>query len=111
MPKLDQVIHTIGLSEGSSVSLDDNNVTITNDAKAISREFRHPKVSVRISSSSVEVVCELPRRKDKAIAGTWAAHIRNMVKGVEEGFVKILSLKSESERKSERGDRGMVLVC
>ena len=86
MPKLHQVIHTIGLSEGSSVSLDDNNVTITNDAKAIYREFRHPKVSVRISSSSVEVVCELPRRKDKAIAGTWAAHIRNMVKGVEEGF-------------------------
>ena len=26
------------------------------------------------------------RTKEKALAGTWAAHLRNMVKGVDEGF-------------------------
>ena len=86
MPKLDMIVHKVDLSEGSSVSIDGYNVTISNDGNTISREFRHPKVSVRESEGSVEVFCDLPRRSEKAIAGTWAAHLRNMVKGVEEGF-------------------------
>ena len=86
MPKLDQIIHNIELSEGSGVSIDGNNVTISNEGKSITREFRHPKVSVQGASSSIKVICDLPRRADKAIAGTWAAHLRNMAKGVEEGF-------------------------
>ena len=86
MPKLDHVSHGIGLAEGSSASIADSVVTVSNDGKSLSREFRHPKVTVREADSGLEVFCDLPRRKDKAIAGTWAAHLRNMVKGVEEGF-------------------------
>ena len=86
MPKLDQIIHNIELSEGSNVSIDSYMVTISSEGKTISREFRHPKVSVSSSESSIQVNCDLPRRADRAIAGTWAAHLRNMVKGIEEGF-------------------------
>ena len=86
MPKLDQIIHNVALSEGSSVSIEDNSVTISSGGKTITREFRHPKVTVSSSESGILVACDLPRRADKAIAGTWAAHLRNMVRGVEEGF-------------------------
>ena len=30
--------------------------------------------------------CSLPRKKEKALVGTWAAHAKNMVVGVSEGF-------------------------
>ena len=30
--------------------------------------------------------CDLPRRKHKAIAGTWHAHLKNMVRGIDTGF-------------------------
>lgn len=86
MPKLDQIVHEINLSDDSSVNIDGFNVTISNGGKTVSREFRHPKVTIRNSHNTLEVYCNLPRRPDKAIAGTWAAHLRNMVKGVEEGF-------------------------
>ena len=86
MPKLDQIVHKINLSEDSSVNIDGFDVTISNGGKTVSREFRHPKVTIRNSHNTLEVHCNLPRRPDKAIAGTWAAHLRNMVKGVEEGF-------------------------
>ena len=86
MPRLDQIIHNIDLSEGSSVSIEGNSVTVSREGKTITREFRHPKVSVSSSESGILVACDLPRRADKAIAGTWAAHLRNMVRGVEEGF-------------------------
>lgn len=39
-----------------------------------------------LSPKSVRVFCYMPRRKDKALVGTWAAHINNMVKGVKYGF-------------------------
>ncbi|MEC7406438.1 MAG: 50S ribosomal protein L6 [Candidatus Thermoplasmatota archaeon] len=86
MPKLDQIAHTIDISNDSSVNIDGYDVTISNGGKTVSREFRHPKVTVRNSQNGIEVFCNLPRRADKAIAGTWAAHLRNMVRGVEEGF-------------------------
>ena len=86
MPRLDQIIHNINLSEGSKASIEGNLVTVSGEGKSITREFRHPKVSVTSSDSEIQVACELPRRADKAIAGTWAAHLRNMVRGVEEGF-------------------------
>ena len=86
MPKLDHVSHEINLAEGSSSSIAGDVVTVSNEGKSLSREFRHPKVTVRQGDSSLVVFCDLPRRADKAIAGTWAAHLRNMVKGLEEGF-------------------------
>ena len=86
MPKLDHVSHEINLAEGSSSSIAGDVVTVSNEGKSLSREFRHPKVTIRQGDSSLVVFCDLPRRADKAIAGTWAAHLRNMVKGLEEGF-------------------------
>ncbi len=86
MPRLNRIIHDIALTEGVSSSMSGDDVTLRSDAKSLTREFRHRKVSVIDSGDSLQVVCSLPRRKDKAIAGTWAAHLRNMVKGVDEGF-------------------------
>ena len=55
MPKLDHVSHGIGLAEGSSASIADSVVTVSNDGKSLSREFRHPKVTVREADSGLEV--------------------------------------------------------
>ena len=86
MVKLDHIKHVIELSEGVGGSIEDGNVTISTDGTAISREFLHPRVSVSMNDGNLEVFCDLPRRKEKALAGTWAAHLRNMNKGVSEGF-------------------------
>ena len=42
-----------------------------------------------MSEGNLEVFVDLPRRKEKALAGTWAAHLRNMNKGLSEGLVPI----------------------
>tara|TARA_B100000029_G_scaffold194226_2_gene192258 strand:+ start:3144 stop:3698 length:555 start_codon:yes stop_codon:yes gene_type:complete len=86
MPKLDKISHTIPLPEGVSATVAGHDVTLAKDGKALTREFRHPRVEVRDSSDGVEVFCNLPRRKEKALAGTWAAHLTNMARGVDSGF-------------------------
>ena len=86
MPKLDMISHSIKLPDGVSATIDGHNVTVAKDGKSLTREFRHPRVEVRDSADGVEVFVNLPRRKEKALAGTWAAHLNNMVRGIDSGF-------------------------
>jgi len=86
LPKLDHISHSIALPEGASASIDDDVVTISKDGESLSREFRHHRVEIRSAEGGLEVFVNLPRRSDKALAGTWAAHLRNMARGVDEGF-------------------------
>ena len=86
MVKLDHIKHVIELSEGVTCSISDGMVTLSKDGKSISREFIHSRVSVMMNDGNPEVFCDLPRRKEKALAGTWGAHLRNMNKGLAEGF-------------------------
>ena len=86
MPKLDHISHSIALPEGASASIAGDVITVSKDDQSLSREFRHHKVEVRAVNGDLEVFVNLPRRSDKALAGTWAAHLRNMVLGIDEGF-------------------------
>ncbi len=56
------------------------------------RTFVHPRLKIELKGENAVVWCELPKKKEKALIGTWAAHIGNMVKGVTEGFEYELKL-------------------
>ncbi|MBT3356900.1 MAG: 50S ribosomal protein L6 [Euryarchaeota archaeon] len=86
MPKLDHIAHKISFTEGVSATIEGNSVTISKGPSTLTREFLHPRVAVKQSDDGLEVFCDLPRRVEKALAGTWAAHLRNMVHGVDSGF-------------------------
>ena len=86
MVKLDKIVHHIELPEGVSASLEGDNVTIAKEGNSVSREFRHPRLVVSEVDGGLEVFCDLPRRSERALAGTWNAHLKNMVKGVDSGF-------------------------
>lgn len=86
MPKLDMISHSINLPEGVTATIAGHDVTLAKDGESLTREFRHPRIEVRDSSDGIEVFCNLPRRKEKALAGTWAAHLNNMARGVDSGF-------------------------
>ena len=86
MVKLDHIKHVIELSDGVGASISDNVVTLSKDGTSLAREFASGRLSVTMNDGNVEVFCDLPRRKERALAGTWAAHLRNMNKGLSEGF-------------------------
>ena len=86
MVKLDKIVHTIPLPDGVNASLDGHNVTVSKDGNTVSREFRHPRLDISTVDGSLQVFCDLPRRSERALAGTWNAHLSNMVKGVDSGF-------------------------
>lgn len=86
MVKLDQIMHVMPLTEGVSASIDGDTLSLNGPNGKTARTFTHTKVNVSLDGDNVVVQCELPRRKEKAICGTWKAHINNMMTGVTNGF-------------------------
>jgi len=81
-------LHTdeIEVPEKVQVDIDDGQVTVKGPLGEVSRKLFDVKVEVVKQDSSVFVVINTGRAKHRALMGTFAAHIRNMVHGVTEGF-------------------------
>lgn len=77
---------TIAIPDGVTVSQDGNTVKVSGPRGELSRNFAHPSVTVAVEEGGVKVSCVLPRTKEKAMVGTFAAHVRNMIRGVTEGY-------------------------
>jgi large subunit ribosomal protein L6 len=82
----------VEIPEGVEVQLSDGEVIVRRGDTVLSKRLSHPRVRISLEDSSVRVSCHLPKRKEKALVGTYAAHIRNMIKGVTEGFTYIMKI-------------------
>jgi len=90
MVKLDRIEHTVEIPEGVSASIDGDKVTITGPKGSVSREFASARHDIFQEGGALIVRIDVPRRKERALAGTWNAHLNNMVKGVTDGFTYTL---------------------
>lgn len=83
---------TIAIPGGVTVSQDGSVLTVKGPKGELSRNFAHPGIDVAVKDGGVSVSCVMPRIKDKAMVGTFAAHIRNMIHGVTEGYTYHLKI-------------------
>ncbi len=72
--------------DGVKLELRGDEVVVSGKLGALHRTFRHPRVTVALDGGELRFRSELPGRKEKAIVGTFAAHVRNMCEGVATGF-------------------------
>ena len=87
MVKLDRIEHTVTIPEGVTANIsEDGVVTITGPKGSLTRTFESDVVHLFQDGAGLIVRADLPRRKQRALAGTWNAHLNNMVKGVTDGF-------------------------
>jgi len=85
--KIPFAIKEIEIPEGVQVEIADNMVRVEGPKGKLERELSYPHISIKKEDSKVIVRCELPKKSEKALVGTFAAHIENMIKGVTKGFV------------------------
>ncbi|RJU93199.1 MAG: 50S ribosomal protein L6 [Candidatus Poseidoniales archaeon] len=87
MVKLDRIEHSVTIPEGVTANVsEDGVVTITGPKGSLNRSFQSDVVNLLEDGNGLIVRVDLPRRKQRALAGTWNAHLHNMVKGVTDGF-------------------------
>ena len=87
MVKIAELKQQVTIPDSITASIENDNLKIKGAKGELSRVFSHPKISLKINGKAVEINCKNARRKEKALTGTYAAHIRNMIKGVNEGYV------------------------
>lgn len=81
-----EVKEKITIPENVIAKFEDNILTLKGEKGENSRVFSHPKINIKLNGNIIEIYSKNVRRKDKAIIGTFIAHINNMKKGVTQGF-------------------------
>ena len=81
-----EIKHEIKIPENVKASYSNFILKIEGPKGSLEREFKDDKLRMEIKGKTIEIYCALPKRKDYALAGTWNAHVKNMIKGVTEGF-------------------------
>jgi len=76
----------IEVPEKVHITFDEGVVKVKGPQGEISKRLSHPRVKLEMKGKHVIVSSEMPRKKEKALVGTYGAHIRNMFVGVTKGF-------------------------
>jgi large subunit ribosomal protein L6 len=79
-------LREIEIPEGVTVTLNGATLTAKGQKGQIAREFRFPGIAIRVEGNKVLVETKKDDKQTKATVGTYASHIKNMVKGVSEGY-------------------------
>ncbi len=95
----------IPIPDGVKVSLKGNTVTVEGPKGKLSMDF-HPDMRVVVDEKEKQIRVERPTERafHKALHGTTAALIRNMVKGVTEGFTVVLEVQGLGYRAAVKGN-------
>ncbi|OGG74081.1 50S ribosomal protein L6 [Candidatus Kaiserbacteria bacterium RIFCSPLOWO2_01_FULL_54_20] len=79
----------IPIPAGTEVSVADSRVTVKAKGGTLKRSI-HPEIVISVSNGEVAVSPARETRLARALWGTYAAHVRNMIEGVNKPFVKKL---------------------
>ncbi|MGQ9587677.1 MAG: 50S ribosomal protein L6 [Thermoplasmata archaeon] len=86
MVRLGLLKDEIEVPEDVQVTLAGGVVKVKGPKGEVFKRLHHPRVRLEKRSKHVIVSCEFPRKGEKALVGTYGAHIRNMITGVTKGF-------------------------
>jgi len=86
MPTGYELKRTVPMMQGAKVKLDKNVLEVSGKHGVVKREFSHPRLKMTMAGNEIVVSTSDPSRKEKALLGTWEAHVKNMLRGVTEGF-------------------------
>ena len=87
MAKDVHVVKEIEVPEGVEVRVDGMKVTVKGPKGTLERDFSHARgVLLRVEGNKVIVEAFFADSRKRALVGTLAAHIKNMITGVTKGF-------------------------
>ncbi|KKW47727.1 50S ribosomal protein L6 [Candidatus Kaiserbacteria bacterium RIFCSPHIGHO2_02_FULL_59_21] len=99
----------IPIPAGTEVSVADSNVTVKAKGGTLQRSI-HPDVAISVANGEVSVSPARETRLARALWGTYAAHVRNMIAGVNQPFVKKLQIEGIGFRADIAGTQLKLMV-
>lgn len=90
----ERVKKEIALGEKVTTELDGTVLTLQGPKGKTSRNFMHPKIKITVEPTKVIVHADKATKREKTVLNSFAAHIHNMVRGVQELHVYKLKICS-----------------
>jgi|ETNmetMinimDraft_21_1059911.scaffolds.fasta_scaffold49438_3 large subunit ribosomal protein L6 len=84
----------VELPEGVTMKIDKNKVTLTKSENSLSRKFPTSMLTISQEKNNIKLKGNSHNAKNRAIVGTFNAHINNMLKGLEKPFLYKLRIAS-----------------
>lgn len=94
----------IEIPKGTDVTVSAGEVRVKGPKGNLTRSYRESDVNVTIEGTVVTVTPKRESRLSHALWGTYAAHIKNMVRGVNEAFEKKLVVEGIGYRSEVSGN-------
>ena len=94
----------IEIPNGVEASLADGILTVKGPKGSLSREIKD-SVSVAIENNTVTLAPAKDSDDARALWGTYASHVNNMISGVSEGFTKVLEIEGVGYRAEAQGNK------
>ncbi len=92
MPVSEIINLKVNVPENVQVKYENGILEVTGPKGKLTREFIDDRVKMEVENKTITIKCELPKKKDAALAGTWQAHVKNMIRGVTQGFTYKLKI-------------------
>lgn len=81
-----EIARQVEIPEGVAVTVDGQTVSVKGPKGEVSRRLSYPGIEIRKEDSRLVVNSTLDRKRQRAMVGTLAAHVGNMVAGVTKGY-------------------------
>lgn len=95
---------TITLPPNTELTLAGNSLSVKGPQGTLSRAL-HPMIEIKVEGQEVSVVPKKLTLESRALWGTYASHVLNMVKGVNTPFQKKLILEGIGYKSEVKGDK------
>ncbi|MFB0558705.1 MAG: 50S ribosomal protein L6 [Candidatus Bathyarchaeia archaeon] len=80
------VENSVEIPDEVTLRLEGRRVTISGEKGEVTKDFGHTKLDMKYEGSNLRIWAVNPRKREAALVKTIAAHVRNMIKGVKQGF-------------------------
>src|SRR2546429_4627380 len=77
---------TVSIPDHVSVQVEGRTVKVKGPLGSLQEDLSHLPVSINVDDNKVRLETTWPRKRELGMLGTAAAHIRNMLKGVTDGY-------------------------
>lgn len=76
----------IEVPEKVTVTIENGTVRVKGPQGEVLKVLSHPRIKLEKKGKHIVVSSEFPRKREKALVGTYGAHLRNMLVGATKGF-------------------------
>jgi large subunit ribosomal protein L6 len=82
-----KITEEVEVPKGTNADFKNSVLTIKAAKGTVSRKFFHPRVSMTLRGSKITIETANASKRERSLVGTWVAHARNMIHGVNTPYV------------------------